>query len=233
MAKTAKYNATRVAEKAAPVPDHANDDWFCKNCGQVNSPEALECARCTFARNYDPEATAQVDFTSVQATLEQEELKRRHRITFYLELVKNLLLLVLVAVFLIIGIRLMRDWPFEGPYARDARDLSVRVLEVRTNVDMGVTKARYDELVAEMRAEADRFKILYGESGYRQRVSFQKLYQAAEYYILADDAWQKQLTADSSMPANPASRSINANDQVKQLWDNASANASTALEDLR
>ena len=233
MAEVTQSGASMAAgPSAASVPAEAKE-WFCKNCGHINPPDALDCERCTFPRDYDPEAKAQVDFTAVQATIEQEEHKRRLRVSFYLELVKNALLLVLVVVFLIIGFRLMRNWPFEGAYDRDAGKLVDAVLTVKSNVDRGVTKAGYDNLVIPVMVEAEKFRIKYGESRERQRDSFQMLYQAAEYYGMAADAWQNQLTTDNTMPANPGALSINANEQVKQLWEKAANNATRALEDLR
>jgi len=208
-------------------------EWFCKNCGQHNADSAAECMFCGFDRGYDPEAAPKVDLTRVTDTLREVSEQQRKRVLFYAEVAKDVLLLVLIVVLLIVGTRLMRNWPFQGAYERDAERLLDTVLTVQSYVDLGVTKAKYDELIAAVTVESTKFSIKYGERAQRQLESYQKLYQAAEFYATAGDAWQKQLEeSDPSHRGNPSALSGNANSQVQRLWENAKRNALIAIEQL-
>jgi hypothetical protein len=232
MAEPGKPRTRAGAKKAADNADPTN--WFCKNCGETNSLDASECLHCGFTKDFDPEARPSVDFSAISATLEQQAEQRRRQLQFILELVKNALLLILVTVFLILGFRLMSNWPFQGPYEQDSLALLDAVLAVQSRVELGVTKGQYDELLVQLMVENTKFKLKYGESVERQKESYQKLTQAAGFYELASGAWANQLTgADRQARADANARSEAVNEEVQRCWDNGKRNALLALQDLR
>lgn len=232
MADPGKPRTRTAARKAAENAELTS--WFCKNCGATNSLDAGECSHCGFAKDFDPEVQPQVDFTAISATLEQQAEQRRRQLQFTLEIIKNSLLLIVVIVFLIVGFRLMSNWPFRGPYETDSLALLDAVLAVQSRVELGVTKGQYDELLVQLMVENTKFKLKYGESAERQKESYQKLTQAAGFYELASGAWSNQLTgSDRQARADLNARSESADEEVKRCWENGKRNALLALRDLR
>ncbi len=232
MAEPGKPRTRAGAKKAADNADLTS--WFCKNCGETNSLDSGECLHCGFSKDFDPEVQPDVDFSAISATLEQQAEQRRKQLQFILELVKNSLLLILVVVFLMLGFRLMSNWPFKGAYEEDSMALLDAVLAVQSRVELGVTKGQYDELLVELIVEDTKFKLKYGESSERQKESYQKLTQAAGFYELASGAWSNQLTGtDRQARADANARSEAVNEEVKRCWDNGKRNALLALRDLR
>jgi hypothetical protein len=233
MAEAGKTRPRSAARRPTEPAEQATA-WFCKNCGQTNALEAGECAYCGFGRDYNPDAPVAVDLSAVTATLARQSEQQREQMRFVLELVKNALLLILVAVFLVIGFRLLRNWPFVGEYERDANALLDRVLIVESYVELGATKAKYDEIVVPLMAESTKFELKYGESDKKLLPSYQKLVQSAEYYQIARDAWEQQLTGgDVQREASPQALSKDANSEVKNIWERALRNAKLAMAALR
>jgi hypothetical protein len=221
-------NVNERTQSAAP-----GEPWACKNCGQQNAAGAQDCLRCGFAFNYDPEANPSVDFDAVQQALEERQIALRQRLLLYWEVLKGALLLVVLIYALLIGIRLYANWPFQSGYATDANNLADAVLTIQGNIDNGVSLKQYDELLVALSVQETKFKLKYGESAERQRESFQKLVQSAEYYRLAREAWIKQLSsADATGQVNYSALSTDAKDEVKRYWETASSNALLALRKL-
>lgn len=224
MAETSVEPASQPAEGSAP--------WFCKNCGMQNKPADSECLRCGFTREYDPEAKLAVDMTAVQRVVDERSSEVQRRLRFYYEIVKNLLLLIVAVYVLLISIRLYSTWPFQSVFERDSEQLADVVLLMQGRLKAGLSKGQYDELLIELQVQNTKFKLKYGETVERERVVYQKLVQAAEYYAIADEAWDKQLIDEGHGRVDPASRSENANDDVKRYWETAASNVMLAIEDL-
>jgi hypothetical protein len=225
-----KTRATSRKSGAAAEPT----TWFCKNCGAINAVELQECEHCGFSANFDPEAKPAVDFDVISATLEEQAETRRRQLRFYLELVKNALLLILVVVFLMVGFRLMDNWPFQGIYEQDASALLDEVLTVQSHLELGVTKGEYDKLLVPLMVQKTKFKLKYGDSTERQRETYQELDKAAEYYEFARVAWDNQLTGnDAQTSADLNARSEGASDEVKRRWDEAKRSAILVAKSLR
>jgi hypothetical protein len=232
MAETGKPR-TRAGAKRPAAGAVGPEEWFCKNCGATNPDAVQECAHCGFGKDFDPDVQPELDFTSITATLGEQAEQRRQQLRFYLELLKNALLLILVVVFLILGFRLMGNWPFRGAYDQDSYALLNEVLTAQSRIEMGVNKGQYDDLVVPLMVENTKFKMKYGESAERQKESYQKLVQAAEYYKLAREAWDNQLTGgDRQTKADPNARSEAASDEVLRCWESAKRNALLALKDM-
>lgn len=232
MTDTGKPRTRATGKRAAAVENPTT--WFCKNCGETNVLEATECLRCGFSSGFDPEVAPSVDFQALSATLEEQAELKRRQLRFIMDLVKNALLLILVIVCLVVGLRLVNNWPFHGAFDQDASELLDEVLAVQSHLDLGVTKGQYDELLVPLMVKNTKFKLKYGETPERQKEIYQQLNKAAEFYQLAREAWENQLTsADTPDGVNPNARSTTAADEVKRRWDEAKRSAILAAKNLR
>jgi hypothetical protein len=207
--------------------------WFCKNCGYHNKPEASECLRCGFSSTYDPEAHVPVDMASVQQAVAARSSELQMRLRFYYEIVKNVLLLVVAIYVLLICVRLYHTWPFQSSFERDANALADSVLLMQGRLELGMKKSTYDELLVDLKVRETTFKLKFGESSERERDAYQKLVQSAEYYSIAREAWDKQLSDEGQGHIDPNALSSVASDDVKRYWDTAASNALMAVKDLR
>lgn len=223
-----------TAQQAAETTANHGGDWFCKNCGQENAPDVGHCSRCGFAKDYDPDAAPEIDFSEMQETIQQQSEQRMSRLTLITRiatLVVNALLLIVV---LAIGFKMLASWPFTSQYEQNALELADAVLAMQASLDQGITKGQYDELLVNVSVQATKLSTLYGQRSERQLSSYQKLVQAAEYYEIAHDAWENQLIKENPGGRIPADAPSNeASEDVKKYWDTASSNILLALGDMQ
>lgn len=207
-------------------------EWNCRNCGSVNPAEASHCESCGFVMGYDPDAEPVVARASFPAMfIPRDEIPGR--VMFYMALAQTLAVLAIAALLIPLLLRMQANWPFQSPYERDAMQLATRLMSLSAGLELGMTKAEYDAQLAPLLGENARFKGMYGERPERQRDSFQKLVQAAEFYGFAGQAWSSRLTEERLPSGSIASAlSSGADQSVKDYWQRARASASGALADL-
>jgi hypothetical protein len=206
--------------------------WVCRNCGTFNIDGTTHCSECGFARGYDPEEATGVTRGAVPAEVIETE-DGGGRLALYLRIVQLALLAGLLVLVGPLAWRLQQQWPFQSPYDRDAQELAKDLLTVQARIEIGITKGEYELLLAPVLGENARFKGMYGTRPERQRDSYQKLVQAAEYHGFAEKTWDAQLTdAQTPLSLMPLAKSDSADKAVKDYWDRANANATDALKDL-
>ena len=81
--------------------------------------------------------------------------------------------------------------------------------------------------------EKTKFEKKYGESEHRQRISYQKLAQAAEYYILARQSWINAMRNSDTRRVDNSALTTTAPTDVKSRWTTAADNTLQAIADLR
>jgi hypothetical protein len=220
-------NRTSDADPATEGPQ-----WVCHNCGTFNSAAATHCKECGFAKGFDPESAAAVVHATVPPEIMAAEAAPP-RLLLYLGLAQLLATLVLLGFLLPILMRLNQNWPFQSPYDADARELATKVMTIEAQLDMGITKGEYDTLLAPVLGDNARFKAMYGARPERQRDSYQKLVQAAEFLGLAEKSWDVQLS-EAQLPLSmlDQARSKEASKDVQTYWDRAKTHATEAVADL-
>lgn len=217
---------------AAQSAEQSLEHWVCRNCGAFNSNGLSHCDSCGFVKGYDPD-TAPVQASPMPALfIPREDVPGR--VVFYLSLIQTLAVLAIAALLIPLLLRMQANWPFQSPYERDAMQLAARLMAMSASLELGMTKAEYDAQLAPLLGENARFRGMYGERPERQRDSYQKLVQAAEFYGLAGQAWTSKLNEDRLPPSVMAtSPSGLAERNVQEYWQRAKSSATGALSDLR
>ena len=219
---------------AAEVNAQDNAEWICRHCQHTNPPEEEHCQNCAFHRDYDPEATPEVDFSSVQEQMQRDSDERRSILAFYFQAGTAVCSLLVLITVIAMSIFVLQNWPFQQAYTQDANNLADAVMAVDARVKLGVSLGEYRELLVPMMTEKTKLQTIYSDRPQRTRASYQKLLQAAEYYSLAYTAWEQNLISnDLSRRADDDARSDKAGDDVKQYWNRAGSNLMLALGELR
>ena len=225
---------TEKNEAVEEVTAVAEEKWVCRHCNHTNSGEVEHCENCAFHKDYDPEATPEVDFSSVQAKFAEEEHSKRANLQFYFQAATAVTTLLILVAVIVMGVFLSNNWPFQQAYIQDANSLADAVLALQARVELGITLEEYDNLLVPLMTEKTKFKAIYSERKEHRLESYQKLTQAAEYFEIGREAWEQTLVReDNARRANPHASSRDAGDDVKKLWSTAAANLLVALEDLR
>ena len=209
--------------------------WVCKNCGTFNVDGTTHCSECGFVRGYDPETDRAVTVGEVPPAVSIEsEAELPPRLGLYLGIAQVGLMLLLLGVFTPLLIRLYQNWPFQSPFERDAGELGKGLLTLQARIDSGVSKAQYDEMLAPLLGEEAAFKATFEHAPEHTRDSYQNLVQSAEYYGIAGDAWETQLTTNNvPLPLQEQASSRDAEKTVKNHWDRAKEDALVGMRLLR
>jgi hypothetical protein len=142
--------------------------------------------------------------------------------------------LLTLVIIIVMSLFIWRNWPVQQVFEEEAGALADAVLTMKAALELGLTKAEYEERIIPLMAQKTKFKEKYGQRRERQRQAFQKLVQAAEYYELARGAWElEQATSNSIGRFRDDVLSANVGENVRRYWNNAASNALLALEDLR
>jgi len=210
---------TEKNEAVEEVTADVDAKWVCRHCNHSNPEDTEHCENCAFHRDYDPEATPDVDFSSVKAQFDEEQESRRGTLIFYFQAATATFSLLILAAVIAMGVILANNWPFQDAYVQDANALADSILAIQARVELGVTLEDYDNLLVPMIIEKTKFKAIYSERKEHRLNSFQKLTQSAEYYELGRDAWEQNLIRlDNARKANPRAMSTEATEDVKKLW---------------
>jgi hypothetical protein len=218
---------------SGPLGDQpTQSDWLCRNCGSFSSPISTHCESCGFVKGYDPAEQPAVQQATMPALfIPRDELPGR--VMFYMSLIQTVAVVAIAVLLIPLLLRLAENWPFQSPYERDALQLASRLMSLSASIEIGMTKAEYDSQLAPLLGENARFKGMYGERPERQRDSFQKLVQAAEFYGFAGQAWNTKLLEERGSSSTAATAySAQADQSVRDYWQRAKASATGALTDL-
>ncbi|MEZ5338836.1 MAG: hypothetical protein R3F46_11300 [bacterium] len=207
--------------------------WQCDNCGTTNTSDLTHCKGCAYRRDFKAEELPDIDFAALHQTIESEGETRLRRLHGYLTIAKDVLLLVFLIFAFSMGMRLNANWPFQTAYQQDARELADLLLNLHVAVDMGIDHDEYEAQLVHITAEKLKFDVLYKDTNELQTTSFQKLRQAAEYFELANETWNTQLSREASGARGTSGfNSRNAGNETRDYWATASSNLMLAIEDL-
>jgi hypothetical protein len=207
--------------------------WLCKNCGTFNIDGTTHCGECGFRQGYDPEVERPVVHGEIPAQVIAAETAAPSKAMLYLAAAQFVLTLAILGLLLPVVLRLYQNWPFQSPFEQQAHALGVELLTLQARIDSGMPKAEYDAMLGPLLGDEAAFKALFEARPERQRDSYQKLVQAAEFYKFAGNAWDTQLDT-AALPASvrAVAGSKEADKTVKSYWDRATVNARDAMRDL-
>ena len=223
--------------------EETNEAITCPECGTVNPAGRTICMECGFnldlVRNQEPATTSAAleresiseDFERLNMQLAEWERDRRQRVLVGLTVYQVVLLTVIAVLVVVFTSRFLREWPFPGSFQVDSDRMANALLKVAATVEMETTKSGFEQVLAEMMAESIRYEGKYGTTHYRNTEVYSSLHSAAELYALANEAWDKQLTAIYGHRVSTA-LSSSAGSDVRKLWSSARSNIRRALEKM-